>query len=488
MVSRKDCMRMAVIVTALTALLGLGIKGIAQGQGVRKGDTRPGSLPQLPVEIPEFDTDKSEYVLLAWNDLGMHCITDAEKYWVFLPPANTIWAQLIKRGPKPELVTEGVELTYLPDPGFLHPERHVDFWKYASSLFGKEIPTGIGLAGKGVSGVMDLKAANFAFVAELIPLTPYPDDSAFLPYPLVTIEAKSKTKGEVLARTKMVAPVSSETSCRQCHGGPERIKGIAGLSEVTAVNVLKAHDELSKTDLLAQARQGKPKLCQSCHADPALGAAGKPETLCFSAAMHGWHATKIKGKGAEACNYCHPNASTGATRCLRDIHHTKELTCVDCHGNLEDHALSLLKKEQARGAKAAEMLITRINPRAVKTREEIKERGPWLNEPDCLTCHVDFQQPPKSPKGFNVWTTDGSGLYRMRSATGNIMCAACHGSPHAIYPAINPYGKDRDNIQPLQYQGKPYAIASDSNCAVCHKQAMLMDYHHPNSLGRVRNR
>ncbi|MCK5311902.1 MAG: cytochrome ubiquinol oxidase subunit I, partial [Desulfobacteraceae bacterium] len=56
-----------------------------------------------PVEIPPFDTNKDEYVLLAWNNLGMHCISDSSPFWVLLPPANDLFAQLIKRGDYPEV-------------------------------------------------------------------------------------------------------------------------------------------------------------------------------------------------------------------------------------------------------------------------------------------------------------------------------------------------------------------------------------------------
>lgn len=64
---------------------------------------------QYPLDIPEFDQCNNDYVLLVWNDLGMHCISDNEKYFSFLPPANTFMAQLFKRGEKPEIITEGVE-------------------------------------------------------------------------------------------------------------------------------------------------------------------------------------------------------------------------------------------------------------------------------------------------------------------------------------------------------------------------------------------
>jgi len=53
-----------------------------------------------------------------------------------------------------------------------------------------------------------------------------------------------------------------------------------------------------------------------------------------------------------------------------------------------------------------------------------------------------------------------------------IPCIACHSSTHAIYPAFNPYGTNRDNIQAMQYQGMPLPIGGEVKCEVCHKIKM----------------
>ena len=42
-------------------------------------------------------------------------------------------------------------------------------------------------------------------------------------------------------------------------------------------------------------------------------------------------------------------------------------------------------------------------------------------------------------------------------------CAACHGSPHAITPTVQP----RDNMQAIQWQGHPGTI---DTCTVCHDE------------------
>ncbi|MEW5733404.1 MAG: cytochrome c [Thermodesulfobacteriota bacterium] len=444
-------------------------------------------IPQLALTIPPFNAAQDGYVLLAWNDLGMHCISDADKYWILLPPANTLWAQLIQRGPKPRIVTEGVVLEYRPEPGFETPSKHTDFWKYAKFFFGKELPLDTGLAGKKVSGTMDLKSGAGSFTAELIPVVPYTDMDTFNPYPVFTIVAKEASTGRVLAETKTVAPVSTEMGCKNCHGGEMRFKGIAGLGDTTARNILITHDRLNDTALADSAAEGKPTLCQSCHGDPALGAAGKAEVLSLSAAMHGWHAQKMPGRGADACAKCHPNEPMGYTRCLRGIHDRMNQNCTDCHGTLEDHALSLLKKEKERGKAAAGPLMEGTSPRMAPSLADINPRDPWLNEPDCLNCHANFMKPADGVKGFNKWTGGPTELYRMRAAGGGVMCSACHGSTHAVYPARNPYGPNRDNIEPMQYQGSPYAIAANEGCAVCHREDMEKELHHPNLLRAVRN-
>ncbi len=67
-------------------------------QGKETVENKPFDPGEWNTEVPPFDPKKDDYVLLVWNDLGMHCISDNEKYFSFLPPANTFNAQLFKRG------------------------------------------------------------------------------------------------------------------------------------------------------------------------------------------------------------------------------------------------------------------------------------------------------------------------------------------------------------------------------------------------------
>ncbi len=238
-------------------------------------------------EIPPFDVKNDDYVLLVWNDLGMHCISDCDPWFILLPPANTLEAQLIKRGPLPQFISDGVEIRYKIQEGFENPAKHIPFWNYEEIYFGKKLPENIGLGGKGLQGTFDYNADRNSFIAEMLPVAPYGDDGSFNPYPLFHLEAVDKGSGDVLIRTKAVAPVSTEMGCRNCHGGGWRVNGVSGVADETAINILKVHDRMNGTRLYETALAGKPQLCQDCHADPALGMKGKPEHNNFSAAMHG---------------------------------------------------------------------------------------------------------------------------------------------------------------------------------------------------------
>jgi cytochrome bd-type quinol oxidase subunit 1 len=445
------------------------------------------AAPQLTLEIPPFDAGQDQYLLLVWNDLGMHFMSDSDDQLLLLPPGNNLQAQLIKRGTSPQVVSEGVEISYRVEPGFENPARHLPFWQQARAIFGKDLAPGVGLAGKGLAGTMDYDAQAGIFAAKGLPVSPYPDAGGFNPYPLFSIEAKDKQSGQVLARTQAVAPVSSEMGCKSCHGGPWRMAGVAGISSETGRDLLASHDRISRTDFKAKARAGQPVSCASCHADPSQGAAGDGQRLSLSAAMHGFHANYLTGRGAEACQACHAAKPAGPTRCQRGLHVEMGLTCTDCHGYLEDNALSLLKKEKEAGKGRAEALMTHLKPRTVASLEQISPRGPWVNLPDCLTCHRDFAQPEGQPNSFNRWTKGKEELYRVRGDEAGVKCAACHGSPHALYPAHNPYGAGRDVIQPRQYQKNPLPLGANKNCKVCHTVDMDGDMHHPNILRPVRN-
>ncbi len=98
-----------------------------------------------------------DYVLIGWNDLGMHCSNKNFADLAVLPPYNTVWATLIRRGNTttlPPVVNTGYSVTY----GFeanTYSVGKTDFWSYEDLLFGVNLPDNIGLTGKGLTGTLD---------------------------------------------------------------------------------------------------------------------------------------------------------------------------------------------------------------------------------------------------------------------------------------------------------------------------------------------
>lgn len=347
-------------------------------------------------------------VVLGYNDLGMHCLNPTFGEFCLLPPYNNLHAQVIDRtGEDPRIVTSGVQVKY-SIPGNTNSASKTDFWKYAQALFGLKTPLtpNVGLTGHGLSGVMSPDPEGDWSVSG-IPITPMTDNGVFNPFQLSLIQVISG--GKVAAQTQAVVPVSWEISCNICHtGGP----GITVESDI-----LMKHDKLHGTNLMHH----KPVLCASCHADPALGTAGVPGVKTMSAAMHGAHANRMGpavGKVSVSCYACHPGK---VTECLRDVHFQKGMTCLDCHGDMA--------------------AVGNTN------------RRPWVDEPKCGNCHnkpgFQYEEPGK--------------LYKQSHGHNGVMCAACHGSPHAITPTVVP----ADNVQAIKVQGHAGTI---NDCKVCHRQ------------------
>ena len=53
------------------------------------------------VLLCELELQIGNYVVIGWNDLGMHCYNHDFQDLAVLPPYNTLWAQVIQRGDPP---------------------------------------------------------------------------------------------------------------------------------------------------------------------------------------------------------------------------------------------------------------------------------------------------------------------------------------------------------------------------------------------------
>ena len=370
--------------------------------------------------IKERTPSQSEYVVIGWNDLGMHCISPSFRELAILPPYNNLWSQVIRRGDPPELATAGVILEYSIINNAAVTGKS-DFWQYVGQLFGVNLTEGIGLTGNGLSGRMKLVGDHFEATA--LPVLPYDDKMNWNPYQIALIKVKN-VSGTVLETIRVVLPVSDELNCAKCHaqGMDATVNLPDGGVASTDTNILAVHDFYHGIN--GQSTVGpnlldiRPVLCASCHSDNALGAPGDGQSKPLSQVMHGWH-SQFPDAG---CYDCHPGAKT---RCMRTGiggmgYSGTEPSCPTCHGDLVQVAQSISQGRQ-----------------------------PWLQEPSCEQCH-----------GINK--TTGQNLYRNSKGHGGIYCSACHNSPHAWWPSK----LLADNRQPLALQDRSSSLG---NCLICHK-------------------
>ena len=452
-------------------------------------------LPSLAI------AGNGQWTVVAWNNLGMHCMDDDYSVFSILPPFNTINAQVMDAAG--HLITDptaaGVTVTY---QAMANPDGSINttslgktnFYDYAALLYGASITTDQGLAGNSMPGSantpqpMSWTSGMNWFEATGIPVAPYDDGGRKNSYPLMRVSVKNSS-GTVLATADIVVPVSDEMDCRACHksGSGAAAQPASGWvndpndKRDFRLNILKLHDEhhasdpvytaaLSATGFSAQGlydsvvNHAKPVLCASCHASEALGTGGASGVKALTAAMHGKHATVTNPRDGllmdnelsrNACYLCHPGSNT---RCLRGAmgnavsatDGSMVMQCQSCHGTMS------------------------VVGSATRTG--------WLMEPNCQACHSgDYVANAGQARYTNVFTSPGVmrvpvnqrfatnantpaagfSLFRFSKGHGGLVCSACHGSTHSEYPTAH---RD-DNLYSFTKQGHKGKLA---DCTVCH--------------------
>jgi len=390
-------------------LFAVGILFISCGGGGGGEDGDGGSIPAT----------SSQYVVFAWNDLGMHCLNPTYDTAVVLPPYNVLWAQVVKRDVEPEVVTTGITVSYrILNNTYSYGKTaagtnavYAQFWDNDFALFGTNLVQDYGLnlvdpnLSNSLSGTMVLAGDHYQ--VDGIPVTPVDDSGVWNPYQVAEITVRSSPGGNVLAQTRATVPTSDELNCAKsgCHtGNPDPF-----------LDILQDHDNIHSTNL----ENSTPVLCANgtCHTSPALGQAGSGSNGYLSEVVHGAHSSR-----GTSCYDCHPGS---ATKCMRSSRHTSsDGNCESCHGSLATISSSIQQG-----------------------------RIPWLDEPRCLDCHTGMGN-----------EDDDTALYRNATGHGNIFCPACHGSPHAMLPSDEP----SDGYQARQYQNAAITIGS---CAACHSSS-----------------
>ena len=461
---------------ALVGLVTVYLSGCSGGGGDPAGGnaTTGGATPRL--------------ALVAWNDLGMHCLDKDFSVFSILPPYSNLHAQLVDPTSGKQ-VTSGVRLTYQATAdtrGSINSTSvgKSNFWTWAPALFGVAPAADVGLTGNPCPGLtpapMAWDAGAGYWKAEGLPVIPR--DDALNPnyYPMVEVVARDAA-GQVLASTRNVLPVSDEMSCTGCHtsgGGPDAQPAGGWVFDPDPerdwkLNILRLHDEKNfgnpqLSGLYASALAGKgyrplgledtvrtetrPILCANCHPSNALGTSGFAGVKALTSAVHSWHAHVIEdatgfplddSRDRTACYCCHPGT---LTRCLRgvmgnavDSTGAPVIQCQSCHGNMT-----------ALGAPA---------------------RQGWIDLPACGSCHCPtssgdyarevtvFEASGAVRPSTGVFA--GQGLYKHDSGHGSLQCEACHGATHAEYATT----EANDNQQSLALQGYAGKL---TECTTCH--------------------
>ena len=442
-----------------------------------------------------------QWTVVAWNNLGMHCMDDDYSVFSILPPFNTINAQVMDAAG--HLITDpagaGITVTY---EAVANPDGSINttalgktnFYDFAAVLYGAAVTTDQGLAGKSMPGAANTpQTMNWVsglswFEATGIPICPTDDAGRKNPYPLMRVSVKN-TSNTVLASADIVVPVSDEMDCRACHksgSGPDAMPAAGWVNDPNdkrdfRLNILRLHDEKNAANpnyAVALAAMGYPSqglyhsvvntnkqvLCAACHASEALGTGGAAGVPPLTRSMHSKHATVINPTNGlqldnilsrNSCYLCHPGSET---RCLRGAMGSAVnasdgslvMQCQSCHGNMS-----------AVGDVA---------------------RTGWLHEPNCQACHSGDALANEGQIRFtNVFTSGttmrvpanqrfatnantpaaGISLFRFSKGHGGLVCSACHGSTHAEFPSLH---RD-DNLYAWNKQGHRGKLA---DCTVCH--------------------
>ncbi|HEY5585755.1 MAG TPA: hypothetical protein VIK78_14865 [Ruminiclostridium sp.] len=366
-------------------------------------------------------TSADEYVILAANDLGMHCIQKDYSSFLVLPPANNLRVQVFKKGGSngATLIKSGITIKYKIIDNTTSSSK-VNFWQYAKD-YGFDVAENVGITGNKLSGEMQLSSDKKYYEATAIPVVPYNDSAPdkLNPYQVAQITVwDNKTNKPVAISDSVVVPVSDEMKCSACHGEND-----------TDLSILKSHDELSGTTLVQDLQNNIRHKCADCHKDNALGVPGKEGVKPLSEAIHGFHQSKMELTDIQPkCNSCHPGP---VTQCNRGRMVEAGITCdnPNCHGTMGNVADS-----QKNGREA------------------------WLQEPDCGKCHREEYASNPNTLYKNSYLQNAPG----DEMNDKIRCQSCHNSTHAEWRSTLAI----DNYLPQSLLG--YASFIDK-CTVCHE-------------------
>lgn len=440
-----------------------------------------------------------DVIVVANNDLGMHCACPGSEYFMLLPPFNTIRAQVIERGGRSPVVldnpndirveydtVENTEASLNADPYYskwiqMMPKYGFGPAKNAQGLIQ-------GLTGSTLDGQMHAMTGEGWWEAVGIPV--FPDDSNNSPsadkvmidnlggpnrnpYLSVKVNVFDQTNNQQLATTTTVAPVAFGGCC-SCHltvtknnTGIQNPTALDSFNEMGRLHGLNGSNiNIANIDPDTDGQKG-PVRCSSCHLDPAMGeavapgikytaganngqriidpATGNPYAISqftFSDVLHRGHlenpkAMQMDPNLANNCYACHPG---NGVNCYRGAH-------VNAPGS------------GANGKMWCSDCHGDLNQRVA----EGQLLKPWSDQtlPACSSCHTRTGELSSSDSTYLHLGIFGRYLNSRGHKNDKILCTTCHGSPHAEYPST--LAKDNQQVMNLQGLAKPIGV-----CNTCH--------------------
>jgi hypothetical protein len=413
----------------------------------------------------------ASYVIMANNDIGMHCACPSFDKFLLLPPSNTFRAQVFRKGEEPSVIANNNTITVKysvaenTDASVKADPYYQNWIANAPKLFKGFNPVRSdgkvqGLSGALLAGDMTPNSKGGYWEAKGVPVYPVVDKTAANnimsdplggpkrnPYLTGNFQVVEKATNKVLASTTATVPVAFGGCC-SCHIKVATSMGFPGTAEGSFQAMGALHKRSSGIDISQIDPDGDgtpgPVRCSQCHLDPAMGETKPPgytgyptSNSTFSDVLHRFHVKSTAvatydSNIATNCYACHPG---NGVNCYRDTHTKKtvnghNLWCTDCHGDLNQRV--------AQG--------------------QLKQ--PWSEAtlPKCSNCHGSSYEEGVSEIGSGIL---GKFLNSKAHAGHKVLCSTCHGSPHALSPS----NLAKDNAQNMALQNDSRAIGK---CDVCH--------------------
>lgn len=268
-------------------------------------------------------------MVLAWNDLGMHCLNPTYDQAVILPPYNTVWAQVIRKGNPPSIVTSGVTVSYslVGNTTSSNKRSYGQFWTYCQDLFGAPlaVDTGLNLEDplihNGLAGNMVLKGDHFQVNG--IPVVPVNDTGTWNPYQVALVTVRD-SGGTLLAQTRTTVPTSDEINCAKC---------------ATCHNATSTIPQVDTgTTLYRNAAGHGGVYCAGCHSSPHAMVPSRVDSDNYQVSQyHGALGASHPINTLGSCGACHGSSRPGSASEFAEEHGGERASaCAVCHTGFSD--------------------------------------------------------------------------------------------------------------------------------------------------------